>query len=524
MTMNRKESDSTISRRSARNESIDHLPEVLSKQHQIFEPNMSVEATFSPYKAREIKERVTLSEIDQSVRTAGLFFLVSAVLWLMIGTVFAIIASYKLHSPEFLAQYEDFTFGRVRSAHLNSMIFGWGNNAIYCLATWIMARLCRAKVRHGGLLMIAGVFWNIGVTLGVFGILTGKMTSVEWLEMPQQVTPILAVSYVMIGVWGVVSFSNRQTEHVYVSQWYILAALFWFPWLYAIAQVMIIFLPARGVVQAITNWWFAHNVLGLWLTPVALGVSYYLIPKVLGKPIYSYYLSVIGFWTLALFYNWAGIHHLIGGPIPIWLQTAGTVASVMMTIPVIVVAINQHMSVVGEHNAVWQSPTLRFVVFGAISYTLVSLIGSAMAIRSVNEVTHFTHFTVAHAHHGVYAFFTMIMFGGVYFVMPRFMKREWPSASLIRIHFWACALGIIGYVVGLSIGGIIQGYEMNNPDIPFIETMKHTLPWLASRSISGILLTIGHSAFAIHFFWMLFLKPREEEAGPTLLRSNETAE
>ncbi|MCG8528694.1 MAG: cbb3-type cytochrome c oxidase subunit I [Opitutales bacterium] len=487
---------------------------------------MSADTGFTPYKSEDLSERVKLSEIDHSIRTSGLFFLVSAVVWLLIGTVFAIISSYKMHTPEFLAQYEFLTFGRARSAHLNAMIFGWANNAIFCLGLWVMARLCRNRVRHGGLLLIAGAFWNLGVSIGIFGILTGKMTSVEWLEMPTEVAPVLAFSYVLIGIWGIMAFADRKSEHVYVSQWYILAALFWFPWLYIIAEVMILMVPARGVVQPITNWWFAHNVLGLWLTPVALGVAYYLIPKVLGKPIYSYYLSVIGFWTLALFYNWAGIHHLIGGPIPVWLQTAGIVASVMMTIPVVVVAINQHMTVVGEHDAVWKSPTLRFVVFGAISYTLVSLIGSAMALRVVNEVTHFTHFTVAHAHHGVYAFFTMIMFGGIYFVMPRFMKREWPSATLIRIHFWACALGITLYVVGLSIGGIIQGLELNKLDdegsivYPFLQVMANTLPWLASRTVSGILLTIGHFAFAIHFFWMLFAPANKTSEGPTLLAPN----
>lgn len=483
---------------------------------------MSADTSFSPYKSGEAKEKVKLSEIDRSLRTPGMFFLVSAVIWLFVGTVFAIMASYKLHTPDFLANYESLTFGRVRSAHLTSVIFGWSNNAIYCLALWVMARLCRAKVRHGGLLLVAGIFWNIGVAIGVIGILTGKMTSVEWLEMPAEVAPILIFSYVLIAIWGILCFSNRQSDHVYVSQWYILAALFWFPWLYVIAEVMILFVPARGVVQSVTNWWFVHNVLGLWMTPVALGIAYYLIPKVLGKPIYSYYLSVMGFWTLAIFYNWAGVVHLIGGPIPIWLQTVGTVASVMMTLPVIVVAINQHMTIVGEQNAVWRSPTLRFIVFGAVSYTLVSLIGSAMAIRSVNEVTHFTHFTVAHAHHGVYAFFTMIMFGGIYFVVPRFLGREWPSAALIRIHFWACALGITGFVVGLSIGGIIQGIEMNNPDIPFLELMANTLPWLASRTVSGILLTIGHCAFIIHFFWMLISKPASQPVGPTLMTQEET--
>ena len=477
----------------------------------------------------EAEERVKLSQIDQSIRGAGIFFLVSAVAWLMIGTVLAIISSYKMHTPDFLVEYEFFTFGRARSAHLNAMIFGWANNAIFCLGLWVMARLSRARVQHGGMLITAGIFWNVGVTLGILGILSGRMTSVEWLEMPMEIAPILAISYILIGVWGIMCFANRKSDHVYVSQWYILGALFWFPWLYIIAEMMILYVPARGVVQSVTNWWFAHNVLGLWLTPVALGIAYYLIPKVLGKPIYSYYLSVIGFWTLALFYNWAGVHHLIAGPIPIWLQTAGTVASVMMTIPVVVVAINMHMTVVGEHAAVWRSPTLRFIVFGAISYTAVSLIGSAMALRPVNEITHFTHFTVAHAHHGVYAFFTMIMFGGIYFVMPRFMKREWPSASLISIHFWAAALGISGYVIGLSIGGILQGIDMNQLDADgnvlysFLEVMERTVPWLASRTVSGILMTIGHAAFAINFFWMILRKPSDIQDGPTLFDSKETA-
>lgn len=448
-------------------------------------------------------ERAKLSEIDRSMRVAGLLFVLSAVVWLMVGTVFALIASYKMHNPEYLAQFEWLTFGRVRSAHLNTMIFGWGNNAIFCVALWLMARLSRSQVRHGGFLVLAGILWNMGVTIGVTGILSGEMTSVEWLEMPMEVAPILALSYAMIGVWGIVTFSHRQTGHVYVSQWYILAAIFWFPWLYTVAQVMILFVPARGVVQPITNWWFAHNVLGLWLTPVSLASAYYLIPKVLGRPVYSYYLSVIGFWALALFYNWAGIHHLIGGPIPIWLQSAGTVASVMMTIPVIVVAINHHMTVIGSFGTVWQSPTLRFVVFGAMSYTAVSLIGSAMALREVNVVTHFTHFTVGHAHHGVYAFFTMIMFGSIYFIMPRLIRRNWPSAGLISIHFWSCALGITGYVVALSIGGWIQGLEMNNAEIPFMTVVRNTVPWLTARTIFGILITVGHSAFFIHFVWIL---------------------
>ncbi|MFP4156628.1 MAG: cbb3-type cytochrome c oxidase subunit I [Opitutales bacterium] len=472
----------------------------------------------SPYSAESSDIRAELSEIDASIRSAALFFVVSAIGWLMIGTVFALIAAFKAHEPDFLGAYEWLTFGRARSAHLNAMALGWGNNIIFAVGLWIMARLCRTPIRHKGMLIIAGVFWNIGMTVGVFGILRGDMTSVEWLEIPQYATPLLAVSYALIGVWGVLAFRFRKGDHVYVSQWYILAALFWFPWLYIVAQATIIWFPARGVVQSVTNWWFAHNVLGLWLTPMALATAYYLIPKVLGRPIYSYYLSVLGFWALAIFYNWAGVHHLIGGPIPVWLISAGIVGSVMMVIPVVVVGLNHHMTVVGMHREVWHSPTLRFIVFGAISYTLVSLFGSAMALRSVNQITHFTHFTVGHAHHGVYAFFTMIMFGGVYYMMPRLLKREWPSASLIRIHFWACAIGITIMVVALQTGGWIQGLEMNNPEIAFLDTVRNTIPWLKARSISGLFLTVGHIAFAVNFFWMLFAAGAvRAKQGPTLL-------
>ena len=230
------------------------------------------------------------------------------------------------------------------------------------------------------------LFWNLGVTIGVIGILAGDSTSIEWLEIPPYATPLLFVAYALVGVWAVITFRFRKSEHIYVSQWYLLAALFWFPWLYSVAQIMLIFEPARGTVQALVNWWFAHNVLGLWFTPIGLAAAYYFIPKVLGKPIHSYYLSILGFWSLAIFYNWAGVHHLIGGPVPAWVLSAGIAASLMMVIPVVVTAINHHFTMLGSFSALRYSPTLRFIVFGAMNYTLVSLTGrpwrSAVSTRS----------------------------------------------------------------------------------------------------------------------------------------------
>ncbi len=490
-------------------------------------PLISFFTSIDPRQKTGVPLKVQLSEIDRQMRVPVIMFLCFAVLWLQIGTFFAMVSSIKLHNPEFLGDLSWLTFGRTRSAHLNSVAYGWANNAVFGVGLWIMARLCKVTVRHAGILITAGIFWNIGVAAGVFGILSGGMTSIEWLEMPMQVAPLLALSYAMIGVWGVIMFRYRALGHVYVSQWYILGGLFWFPWIYMIAQVMILWVPARGTVQAITNWWFAHNVLGLWYTPMGLAAIYYFLPKVLGRPIHSYYLSVLGFWSLALFYNWAGVHHLIGGPIPVWLISAGIVASVMMVIPAIVTAINHHMTAVGNARAVWCSPTLRFIVFGAMSYTFASLFGSAMALRDINVVTHFSQFTVGHAHHGAYAFFTMVMFGSVYFMVPRLLKREWPSAALIKVHFWGTAIGIGIMLFALHIGGWIQGEMWNElkdgaPVYSNLDVSQALVKWFLSRSFAGILLTIGHVAFLVNFVWMLAGgKSTRYKEGPTLIGDKE---
>jgi cytochrome c oxidase cbb3-type subunit 1 len=479
----------------------------------------SLAASLSPTASSDLAKRAELSAIDSSTKAPALFFLISAVAWLLIGTIFALIASFKMHTPGFLGDYEWLTFGRARTAHLNTVIYGWSVNAAFAVAFWLMARLSRSVLRHPVLLFVAGAFWNIGVTVGVYGILAGDSTSIEWLEIPPYATPLLFVAYALIGAWAIITFRFGKSEHIYVSQWYLIAALFWFPWLYSIAQMMLIFEPARGTVQSLVNWWFAHNVLGLWFTPVGLAAVYYFLPKVLGKPIHSYYLSVLGFWSLAFFYNWAGVHHLIGGPVPAWVQSAGIAASFMMVVPVVVTAINHHMTMVGSFSALKYSPTLRFIVFGAVSYTLTSLQGSSMSLRSWAEVTHFTHYTVGHSHWGMYAFFTMVMFGSIYYIMPRLLLKEWPSATLISAHFWTTAVGIMIYVVALSIGGVIQGLEMNNPDIPFIDVVRNTIPYLFSRSLAGVLITIGHVAFAVNFTWML-IKPRPGTAtAPTLFRN-----
>jgi cytochrome c oxidase cbb3-type subunit 1 len=456
----------------------------------------------------QAQRRALLAEIDASCRTSLFFLIGGSLVWLIVGTFFALITSWKLHSPEFLANYSWLTFGRMRPAHLNAVIFGFASEAAIGVALWLMCRLCRTPLMYGWVINLAGVFWNVGIAVGIGGILAGDSTGIEWLEMPPYATPILFVTYAMIGIWGIITFRFRREPHLYVSQWYILAALFWFPWIYSAAQILLILEPVRGTVQATVNWWFAHNVLGLWFTPIGLGAIYYFIPKVLGKPVYNYSLSVVGFWSLALFYNWNGMHHLVGGPIPAWLITISIVASGMMLVPVITVGLNHHLTMWGDFKKLKDSPVLRFMVFGGMSYTITSLHGVALAFRSVSEVTHFTHSTIAHAHQGMYAFFCMVMFGSIYYILPRVTGVEWPSARLIRIHFWCTAIGISLYVVPLTIGGTLQGMAMLNPDVPFLDPIKAsvvtmTVPYLKMRSYSGMMILVGHVAFVISFIWVL---------------------
>ncbi|MGF1656738.1 MAG: cbb3-type cytochrome c oxidase subunit I [Verrucomicrobiales bacterium] len=481
--------------------------------------------SFSPTKqtVSVIAER---AEIDASTRMPVLLFFASALLWLLLGSVFAFVASWKMHEPEWLTAFGALNWGRLRPAHLNTVIYGWASQAGLGVAIWLLARLCRVKLMNGGLLVAAVCFWNIGVTIGILGILFGHSTGVEWMEMPLPAAFMLFVAYALVSMWAVVMFRFRAPGHVYVSEWYLLAALFWFPWLYGTASMLLFLTPVQGVVQGAINWWFAHNVLGLWFTPIGLAAAYYFIPKVIGRPVHSYYLSALGFWTLALFYSWNGMHHLIGGPFPAWMITASVVASFMMVIPVIAVAINHHMTMVGHFKLLGQSPTLRFVVFGAMAYTAVSLQGVSMAIRSWNQVTHFTHYTVGHAHLGMYGFFTMIMFGAMYYIVPRLVGCEWRSSALIKWHFWLAAYGIILMSFSLMVGGLIQGIRMENPETPgnsFIEIMEGTLPYLRGRSLAGILMTTAHAIFAYHFFLML-LKLGREAGSPTLFTTSEKKE
>jgi cytochrome c oxidase cbb3-type subunit 1 len=276
------------------------------------------------------------------------------------------------------------------------------------------------------------------------------------------------------------------------------------------------------VMQAAVNWWFANNLLFLWFGSIGLGTAYYMIPKVIGRPVHSYYLATIGFWTFALFSSWTGMQRLIDGPFPAWMITASIAATILTMIPVATVGLNHHMTMRGHFPLMRYSPTLRFTVFGAISYTAFSIVGVIMSLRTMARIVHFTEVSVGYTYMGLYAFFTMVLFGSMYYIVPRLVGREWRYASLIKLHFWSSAYGIGLMVLMLLVGGFVQGLSLDDPTLPFAESTQSILPYLRGRTLSWILLTVSHFVFAFHFGLMLlgfgrtasvptFLNPLEPE-------------
>ena len=480
----------------------------------------SVATTATTEVSRGDVEYVERALIDASTRVPVLAFFVSAIAWLVIGTVLAGYTSFKLHMPDLFSGIGALGWGRMRPAHMNVMLYGWASMAAIGVSIWLMARLCRTTLRYPLLLVAGAAFWNIGVLLGVGGILAGHSTGYQWIEFPTYSTFVLFIAYSLVLSWAVLMFRFRRGEHIYITQWYLLAALLWFPWLFGATQVMLHVVPLQGVMLAAVNWWYANNFMFLWLGSVALGTAYYMIPKVIGRPVYSYQLAAIGFWTYALFSSWTGMQRLIDGPFPAWMITASIAATILTIIPVATVGLNHHMTMQGHFGLIRYSPTLRFTVFGAMAYTVFSLVGVLISLRSMARYSHFTQVSVAYSHLGLYAFFTMIMFGAMYYIVPRLVGREWRSASLIKLHFWASAYGVALMVLLLFVGGVVQGRDMNNTVLPFSESTQSILPYLRGRSLSGLLLTVAHLIFAYHFLLMVFGLGRQATL-PTFLNPQE---
>jgi cytochrome c oxidase cbb3-type subunit 1 len=464
-------------------------------------PLASAPASATPAPSRTLG--LERARIDASTSGPVLFFFGSAVLWLLAATVLGLISSVQLHSPEFLAGCPFLTYGRVLPAYHHAIFFGWASQAGIGVGLWLLSRLCRVEMKLTGILMIAALFCNIGLTVGIAQILGGKTSGVEGMELTGGAAGIMFVGYGLVALWAAMIFGLRRQGPAYISVWYLLAAFLWLPWSFGLGYFGQQFSGVQGVMQNVLAAWASHSLLHMWITGVGLAAAYYLIPKVINRPVFSYNLAAIGFWSWLVFGGLTSMVRLSGGPVPAWLVTLSISAHILLIVQIVTVTANLVLTMRGNYHMVYHSPTIRFTFFGAIAFSIASVLGLLASLRSVDRVLHFTEATSAIDTAILYAFFSMAMFGAIYYIMPRLVGCEWLSSSMISLHFWGAAYGGGMAILLLLFGGIATGLTLADPEALFSQVVQIGYYSHLGRTIGLILLSLGHLIFALHFLLML---------------------
>ncbi len=456
--------------------------------------------------------------IDQSVRLPVLFFFTSGAVWLLLACALGFLSALKMRNPGLWDDCFALTYGRLYPAHLNALIYGWAMQAGMGTMIWLMARLSRAQLRAQTTVIVAGHVWNVAVFLGILAIFFTGGTSVVWLDFPSWLWPMMALCYFFITIWVVVLYGSRREKEGYISQHYLIGAAFWFPWIYITANLIIFHFKGSAVMSAGVDTWYVSNLTFFWFTPIALAVAYYIIPKITGRPIYSYSLASFGFWTLAIVAGWMGFQRYIGGPFPAWMPAMGGTACILLLLVVITTGVNHYQTLKGKFNLVTYSPSLRFTVFGTVMFTGLGLMTAMSSYFTFGKYLQFSHAVAGMDILAVYGFFSMTMFGAIYFIVPRITGCEWPSAGMIRFHFWFSAYGIISLVAFQVVAGYFQGYDINQWSKDFMVSVNITKGHIVARAVAWLLILSANLTFAWQLLLMFAGKGRRSQ-GATLIHS-----
>lgn len=454
-----------------------------------------------------MSERIQALPAGHEPGTRRLIFayFVAASLWLVVGTVYGLIAAIKLYWPEAM-EIPILSFGRIRPIHTNIVMFGWSSMALMGLALFVISRTSKRPLYRPKVARIGLWAWNLALLLAVITLSAGiSRGPQEYREIVWPIMAIYAAGLLCNFYTGYGTVARREIPEVYVSNWYILGAFCWCAILIAIA-----YLPfyQHGMGNIVIQGYFMHNAVGMWFTPLVLGVTYYALPRMLGKPIYSYALGALGFWTAILFYTLIGAHHFIFSPVAWWVQTVAILFSVGMMVPVWSGFGNFFLTARGSWRKVRNDYALIFLLVGIWGYALASSQGTIEAFRSANVYWHFTNFTVGHSHLAMYGFVAFCIWGAIYGLVPRITQRG-PRQSAIALHFWLAFLGGSLYVVAISIAGILQGASWVAGE-SFIASVDAAAPLWMWRTIGGFMMVAGHVVFVVNVWTMRPSAPRLE--------------
>lgn len=454
-------------------------------------------------------QQASLSYNDEIVK----LFTLATVFWGVAGFAVGVFIALQMAFPELnIEPY--FTFGRLRPLHTSAVIFAFGGSALFATSYYIVQRTCRTRL--WGDKIVKFTFWGYQafIVMAALGYLGGVTQGKEYAEPEWYADLWLTIVWVAYLVIFLMTLAKRREPHIYVANWFFLAFIITVAVLHLGNAVSIPLsitsgksYPAwAGVQAAMVQWWYAHNAVGFFLTAGFLGMMYYFVPKRAGRPVYSYRLSIVHFWSLIFIYIWAGPHHLHYTALPDWAQTLGMTFSIMLWMPSWGGMINGMMTLSGAWHKLREDPVLRFMIIALSFYGMSTFEGPLMSIKAVNSLSHYTDWTIGHVHSGALGWVAFITFGALYYLVPRLWNQRLYSMRLVNMHLWIATIGIVVYICAMWVSGIMQGLmwkdynDLGFLEYSFVESVLAMHPMYIIRAIGGGMFLFGALIMVFNFY------------------------
>ncbi|HEY1663090.1 MAG TPA: cbb3-type cytochrome c oxidase subunit I [Verrucomicrobiae bacterium] len=434
--------------------------------------------------------------IGDTCRVPLLALFGGAALWLVVGLAIELAASLTFHNPSMFADHSWLAYGRLQAAANDAVLYGFCIPAALGVILWVFARLSESELVLPLVPVLAANIWHLGVLVGLVAIFIGDTTGFQWLEFPRGASVLLFSAYMLIAISAMATFGARRERKLQPAHWFLLAALVWFPWIYTTANIFLVAWPVRGVAQAVIDWWFTNNLIFVWFALVGLGLAFYFLPKFAGRPLHNPDLALFGFVTFILFSTWCGIPQ--GAPVPAWLPAASTFASVLMLIPIFSLLTVFARTVTGP-SLTGTKPQCKggpfcYIKFGTTAFILATLMLLPLGCPHFGSWAGITWYVQAQSSLQILGFFTIVICGAIYELMPSVMGMEWPFPKFVRFQHWAFMAGAVLLVLMLAIGGLAQGMNDYN--------FQSALPFLRFSTLGLFLLLLGSLMFAANIFVM----------------------
>lgn len=440
-------------------------------------------------------------------------FTVMTVIWGIVGMTVGVLIAAQLVWPALNFDTPWLTYSRLRPLHTNAVIFAFGGSALFATSYYVVQRTCQVRLFSDKLAAFTFWGWTLVILLAAITLPLGLTSGKEYAELEWPIDILIAVVWISYAVVFFGTIMKRKVEHIYVANWFFGAFILTVAVLHIVNSMA---LPVSltksyslypGAIDAMVQWWYGHNAVGFFLTAGFLGIMYYFVPKQVGRPIYSYRLSVVHFWALISTYMWAGPHHLQYTALPDWVQSLGMVFSLILLAPSWGGMINGMMTLSGAWHKLRTDPILKFLIVSLSFYGMSTFEGPMMAIKTVNALSHYTDWTIGHVHSGALGWVALVTIGAIYFLVPKvFDRKEMYSIKLIDTHFWIATIGIVLYITSMWIAGVMQGlmWRAVNADgtltYSFVESLEATYPYYTVRFVGGLLFLIGMFIMAYNVY------------------------